>query len=95
MSENTMTVSTPVEVQMSNPVTPSVPEINTDPSAFQQELAKIAAEQGQKLENGNVVPITPIIEPQTPTQAVVQPQATTQPQVNVPEKFQTSDGQPD
>lgn len=90
--ENTMTVSQPTETQMSHPVVPTVPDVSLDPMDFQKELAKIAAESGQKIENGNVVPA---IEPMQP-QAVVQPepQATTQP-VQVPQKFQTPDGQVD
>ncbi len=107
MSENTMVLSQPTETQMSDPVKTSTTEINADPMAFQQEIAKIAAEQGMKIENGQVVPVsepsaqvqTPVQEPTQTPQAVAQPLQTLQeaaPQpVQVPQKFQTSDGRPD
>lgn len=98
MSDNTMVISTPQETQMNNPVVPSVPDISLDPMDFQKEIAKIAAETGQTITNGNVVPAQ---EPTQPVQAEVQPPvenisipATPQP-VQVPPKFQTPDGQVD
>lgn len=104
--DNTMAVSQPVETQMNAPIkTLGVPEISLDPMDFQKELAKIAAEQGLTVDktSGNAVPVgTPVntaiqTQPQVinAVQAITQPattQAVTQP---IPDKFKTSEGQPD
>lgn len=89
--ENTMVVSTPQETQISQPVTSRVPDVSLDPMDFQKEINKIAAEQGSKIENGNVVPL--VQETKQPEQAVTQPQVEAVPKpVPVPPKFQTQDG---
>jgi len=107
--ENTMSVTTPTETQISNPVTPVIPDISLNPMDFQKEMAKIAAEHGMKLEGGNVVPAAMgptdgnVVQTQTQkAELPAGPKAAAQPiplqaaeQPRVPEKFQTSDGQVD
>lgn len=96
--ENTMTVQTTTEVPVSEPVKPTIPDVSLDPMDFQKELAKIAAETGQKLENGNAVPLDapPDLQAQAPApQSPAAEQAQALGEVKVPPKFQTPDGQVD
>ena len=86
------------EQHVSAPLTQvAVPDVSLNPSNFQAEIAKIAAEQGLKIENGNAVPIAApeTIRPVQAAPAPVQQTVTPAQPAQVPEKFQTPDGQVD